>query len=103
LPLGGFIDSTPAVLDVPSLYPPPDADYLAFAASHKQRRELIFIGGNDGMMHAIDGRTGVEAWAFVPYNLLPKLRSLREGQAVGTFQFFADGSPKLADVKATDG
>ena len=99
LPLGGFIDSTPAFLDAPSLDPPPDAEYPAFIEACKDRRTLIFVGGNDGMMHAIDGRTGVEVWAFIPFNLLPKLRALREGQPVDQFRFFADGSAKLADVK----
>ncbi|MGE5360207.1 MAG: pilus assembly protein [Bacteroidales bacterium] len=103
LPLGGFVDSTPAVLDVPSLSSPADVDYVKFAAANEQRRTLVFVGGNDGMMHAFDGRTGVEVWAFVPFNLLPKLRTLREGQAAGKFQFFADGSPKLADVKTLNG
>ena len=40
------------------------------------RRTLLFVGANDGMLHAIDGRTGVEVWAFIPFNLLPKLRAL---------------------------
>ena len=119
LPLGGFIDSTPAFLDAPSLDPPPDAEYPAFVELCKNRRTLIFIGGNDGMMHAIDGRTGVEVWAFIPFNLLPKLRALRSGEPVGAFdpsnnpvtykdgvtriaegfRYFVDGSAKLADVK----
>ena len=37
---------------------------------------VIWVGGNDGMMHAIDARLGVEVWAFVPFNLLPKLKAL---------------------------
>jgi len=99
LPLGAFIDGTPAFLDAPSLDPPPDSEYPAFVEKNKDRRTLIFIGGNDGMLHAIDGRTGVEVWAFIPANLLPKLRALREGQPVDHFRFFVDGSPKIADVK----
>ncbi len=102
-PLGAFIDGTPAFLDAPSLDPPPDAAYPAFVDANKDRRTLIFIGANDGMLHAIDARTGVEVWAFIPANLLPKLRALREGQAVEQFRFFVDGSPKIADVKVGGG
>ena len=98
-PLGAIIDSTPAMLDPPSLDPPPDPDYPAFATDHVNRRSLIFVGANDGMLHAFDARTGVEVWAYVPFNLLPKLRALREGQAVGTFRYFVDSSAKVADVK----
>jgi len=104
-PIGAIIGSTPAVMDVPSLDPPPDDDYgradapTSFAGTHKDRRAMIFVGANDGMIHAIDARTGYEVWAFIPYNLLPKLRTFRDGQAVDQFDYFVDSSPKIAEVK----
>jgi hypothetical protein len=98
-PLGAVVDSTPAIMDAPSLDPPPDSDYPAFSDANEGRRSLVWVGTNDGMLHAIDGRTGVEVWAFIPFNLLPKLKVLREGQSVGSFNFFVDGSPKVSDVK----
>ena len=104
-PLGAIIGSTPALMDVPSLDPPPDTDYGrsdgtgTFAGNYKNRRALIFVGANDGMIHAIDARTGYEVWAFIPYNLLPKLRALSDGQPVEQFDYFVDSSPKLAEVK----
>jgi hypothetical protein len=98
-PLGAFIGSTPAIMDAPSLDPPPDADYPGFADANSDRRSIIWAGANDGMMHAIDGRFGQEVWAFIPFNLLPKLKELRNGQPVGDFRYFMDGSPKIADVK----
>ena len=104
-PLGAIIGSTPAVMDVPSLDPPPDDDYgradapTTFAGIHKDRRALIFVGANDGMIHAFDARTGYEMWAFIPYNLLPKLKTFRDGQAVDQFDYFVDSSPKIAEVK----
>lgn len=97
-PLGAIVDSTPAVVDPPSL-PPPDADYSNFAAARADRRSLVFYGGNDGMLHAIDGRLGVEVWAFIPFNLLPKLSTLMDGQPVDNFSYFVDSSPKVSDVK----
>ena len=51
------------------------------------------------MLHAIDARLGVEVWAFIPFNLLPKLHTLLDGQPVGKFDYLMDGSPKIADVK----
>ena len=104
-PLGAVIGSTPALMDAPSLDPPPDVDYGfpdsvgSFAGLHKDRRPLIFVGTNDGMIHAIDARTGYEVWAFIPYNLLPKLRTLLDGQPVEQFDYFVDSSPKIAEVK----
>ncbi len=103
--LGAVIGSTPALMDAPSLDPPPDDDYGrsdatgTFASSHKDRRSIIFFGANDGMIHAVDARTGFEVWAFIPYNLLPKLRTLLDGQPVEQFDYFVDSSPKIAEVK----
>ena len=51
------------------------------------------------MLHALDARTGVEVWAFIPFNLLPKLRALRYGQSLDAFKYFVDSSPKISDVK----
>jgi hypothetical protein len=98
-PLGAIVDSTPAIMDPPSLDPPPDADYPEFVDENKDRRSMIWVGANDGMLHGIDSRLGKEVWAFIPFNLLPKLSTLRSGQPVGDFRFFVDGSPKVADVK----
>jgi hypothetical protein len=104
-PLGAIIGSTPALMDVPSLDPPPDDDYgradaaTSFAGRYKDRRAMIFFGANDGMIHAVDARTGYEVWAFIPYNLLPKLRTLLDGQPVEQFDYFVDSSPKIAEVK----
>jgi hypothetical protein len=104
-PLGAVIGSTPALQDVPSLDPPPDDAYgraedpTSFAGTYKDRRATMFVGANDGMIHAIDARTGYEVWAFIPYNLLPKLRTLADGQPVEQFDYFVDSSPKLAEVK----
>jgi len=104
-PLGAVIGSTPAIMDVPSLDPPPDDDYGysdaagTFANTYKDRRAMIFFGANDGMIHAVDARTGYEVWAFIPYNLLPKLRTLKDGQPIEQFDYFVDSSPKLAEIK----
>ena len=103
--IGAVIGSTPALMDPPSLDPPPDTDYGfpaslgTFAGTHKDRRAMIFFGANDGMIHAVDARTGYEVWAFIPYNLLPKLRALLDGQGVENFEYFVDSSPKIAEVK----
>src|SRR5439155_10557502 len=99
LPLGPIVDSTPAVMNPPSLDPPPDDSYPAFAVKNKGRRSLIWVGTNWGILEGIDARLGVEVWGFIPLNLLPKLKILRAGQAPGWFQYYVDGSPKISDVR----
>jgi hypothetical protein len=98
-PLGPIVGSTPAIMDPPSLDPPPDAEYPGFKAENERRRSIIWVGANDGMFHAIDARLGKEVWAFIPFNLLPKLKTLLHGQPAGSFRYFVDSSPKVADVK----
>ncbi len=105
LPIGAIVGSTPAIMDAPSLDPPPDDQYgragtaNTFAGTYEDRRSIIFVGANDGMIHAIDARTGYEVWAFIPYNLLPKLKTLLDGQPIEQFDYFVDSSPKIAEVK----
>lgn len=98
-PLGAIVSSTPAIMDPPSLDPPPDSDYVTFASDNKDRRSIVWVGANDGILHGIDARLGIEVWGFIPFNLLPKLRTLRDGEPVPSFTYLADGSPKIADVK----
>ncbi len=100
-PLGAVVDSTPAVMDPPSLDPPPDESYPGFSSANANRRTIIWVGANDGMLHGIDARLGVEVWAYIPFNLLPKLKELPYGQSIGSFNYFADGSPKVADVRVS--
>ncbi len=75
------------------------------------RDELTLVGGNDGMLHAFhsgtstgvadkftgqmkhDEGTGKEVWAFIPPDLLPKLRA-----NIGKHAYFVDGSPMVRDV-----
>ena len=99
LSIGAVIDSTPAIMNPPSLDPPPDDAYPGFAVANKNRRTIVWAGSNRGIMEAIDARTGLELWGFIPMNLLPKLRTLRDGQSIGNFDFFMDGSPKVSDVR----
>jgi type IV pilus assembly protein PilY1 len=54
-------------------------------------RTVIYAGANDGMLHAFDDATGEELWAFVPPNLLPRLKDLN-GEVI---EFFVDGTPKI--------
>jgi len=96
-PLGAVTTSTPALLTPPAL-PGGDNGSRAFVEAHRERRALLFVGLDDGMMHAFDGRTGLEVWAVIPFNLLPRLRFLLDGQPLDAFQHYVGGSPRLADV-----
>lgn len=44
--------------------------YADFADSFRRRRELVYVGANDGMLHAFDAGTGSEVFAYVPNKLI---------------------------------
>ncbi|MBV5326178.1 MAG: hypothetical protein JZU65_00865, partial [Chlorobium sp.] len=56
--LGDVIYSSPTLVGKPSegyhlLYR--DTTYGEFAAKHQNRRQVVYVGGNDGMLHAFNG------------------------------------------------
>jgi type IV pilus assembly protein PilY1 len=85
--------------------------YDKYVDEAADRDEVTLVGGNDGMLHAFhsgtstgdvdkftgqlkhDGGTGKELWAFIPPDLLPKLRP-----NIGKHAYFVDGSPMVRDV-----
>ncbi len=54
-------------------------------------KTVIFVGGNDGMLHAFRDFDGEELWSFVPPNLLKDLQQLPKA----THTYFVDGSSAL--------
>ena len=71
--LGGIADSRPLVVP------------------YKNSQSVIFVGANDGMLHAFDDATGEELWGFIPYELLGRLKDLPRANSP---QYYVDGSPK---------
>ncbi|RFP19035.1 MULTISPECIES: pilus assembly protein [unclassified Duganella] len=106
--LGDIASSKPAfVRDPRNDYPDPDyatfKDTYGNPSSAKYRSGTVFTAANDGMLHAFDSATGGELWAYVPRITMKKLYALA-GTTYGTnHQFTTDGSPEVADVKASVG
>lgn len=62
-------------------------------------RSVIYVGANDGMMHAFEDSDGEELWGFVPPDLLGTLKDLTAGS---THPYYVDSSPK-AYINDADG
>ncbi|MFN0041576.1 MAG: pilus assembly protein, partial [Burkholderiales bacterium] len=62
------------------------------------RASTVFIAANDGMLHALNGDTGDERWAYVPNILIPKLYKLADRDYANRHQFYTDGSPTVRDI-----
>jgi len=68
-------------------------------AQHSGRRETIYVGANDGMLHAFDAITGNELWAFIPPSLHAKLSTMISTKANSTNSIYGvDGSSSVKDV-----
>ncbi len=73
--MGDSTYSTPAIIGAPDSHYPDDT-YNAFVNIHEDREKVIYIGANDGMLHCLDAHTGDELWAFIPYDLFPRLMNI---------------------------
>lgn len=52
-------------------------------------KSMIFVGSNDGMLHAFNDCDGSEAWSFLPPELLPNLQYIH----AGSHTYYVDSSP----------
>jgi type IV pilus assembly protein PilY1 len=76
--LGDILHSKPLIID--------------YASNPTNPQRVIYVGTNDGMLHAFDDTNGSEKWAFIPPDLLPTLKNIVEGSG---HQYYVDGSPQV--------
>ncbi|KQQ36075.1 hypothetical protein ASF61_07680 [Duganella sp. Leaf126] len=106
--LGDIASSKPAYVRAP-LAAYPDSSYDSFKDARTDpgnplyRRGAVFVAANDGMLHAFDGPSGNELWAYVPRITMKKLPGLASSTYGTNHQYTTDGSPEVADVKVTIG
>jgi type IV pilus assembly protein PilY1 len=109
--IGDIINSSPVVVEGAQYLQylaesiEPDSDYAAFASSVAARKSLVFVGANDGMLHAFNADTGAEEFAFVPSAVIPNLNKLTSpdyNEEGGEHHFFVDGTPVVRDVYIND-
>jgi len=126
--LGDIVHSAALVVGAPSQnFDSPlsanDNSYAAFKTRYTNRRQVLYVGANDGMLHAFNGGffgaasdgspgyytasnlgagpevkhpLGGELWAYVPYNLLPHLQDIAD--PAYSHEYFVDGTPQQFDV-----
>jgi type IV pilus assembly protein PilY1 len=73
-------------------------DYVIDYEHPENNVRVIYVGTNDGMLHAFDDSDGSEKWAFIPPDLLPKLKDIVEESG---HQYYVDSSPQ-AYIKDVD-
>ncbi|MCB1182627.1 PQQ-binding-like beta-propeller repeat protein [bacterium] len=94
--LGDIIHSTPVVVGPPSGFQPTEA-YQNFRTANENRRKLVYVGANDGMLHAFDAESGDEAWAFVPEFALPTFEVMADSGYC--HRYSCDQTVSVQDIK----
>ena len=115
--LGPVVNSTPWVQQRPAANWGDVAGYGDFYQTHRGRASLLWVGGNDGMLHAFNAESGQEVMAYVPGALANRLAEIplqrqvqtrlngqsfvlgAEVRPSGSVWPYVDGSPFTADVK----
>jgi type IV pilus assembly protein PilY1 len=120
--LGDIVHSTPVSISKPPdnfhmIYA--DESYQFFYSAFKNRETVVYVGANDGMLHAFtswkydtathqyskpegvnagtDEEIGDELWAYIPQSLLRHLKWLPNPDC--THVFYVDLKPKVFDAK----
>lgn len=98
------------------------ASYNAFHIQYGDRRTVVYVGANDGMLHAFNGgfydkankaylpgktattqyALGTELWAYLPYNLQPHMKYLADpgyGTNDGDHLYMVDFEPRVFDAR----
>ncbi|MCJ8501932.1 pilus assembly protein [Desulfatitalea alkaliphila] len=58
----------------------------------------LFVGANDGMLHAFDIRTGHERFAYVPHQVFGHLKALAAPDYADDHRFYVDGPLSVGEV-----
>lgn len=103
--LGDIINSNPVVIGAPNAKypliwagtaPENSVSYSTFRQNNLGRQPVIYVGANDGMLHAFDANTGEELLAYVPSAIFSKLNQLTDPNY--SHRYYVDGSPTVIDA-----
>ena len=73
--------------------------YESFKSQQGSRKKIVLVGSNGGMLHAFDDASGEELWAFIPPNILPRLREIISSQDYETNSISGvDDTPVVKDI-----
>ena len=99
--LGDIVSSDPLYIGAPSSNNQ-SASYVAFAQTYATRPPMIYVGANDGMLHAFSATTGNEMFAYIPTGVFANLIELVNPYYNAVHQFYVNGSPQASDVQFSD-
>lgn len=100
--LGDVVDATPVYVGPPNRFYPDDGTYpdgkaySDFKTAKKDRSGVVYVGANDGMLHAFAADDGEELFAYVPSAVYDHLSELTD--PAYSHRFYVDGTPTEGDA-----
>lgn len=94
--LGDIINSAPVYVGAPSSSRV-GTDYNTFYNTNKSRTPAVYVGANDGMLHAFDASTGDELFAYVPNALFGSLNVLTS--QTYNHRAYVDATPTISEAQ----
>jgi len=106
--LGDIVHSAPIYVGVPNA-PYPDSmetdTYSSFKTAQASRTGTIFVGSNDGMLHAFNATNGSERYAYIPNMLFSTAATAGLHYLANPaydHKYYADLTPTVTDVFVND-
>lgn len=92
--MGDIVNSTPLLVGGPS------SSLLGakYDKSMRDRKPVVYVGANDGMLHAFDAGDGAELFAYVPRSIYQRLGAYTSPDYI--HRPFVDGSPAASEFQS---
>ncbi len=74
-------------------------DIVNSSPVYQKSTKTVYVGANDGMLHAFSTETGIERFAYIPSPMLATVKQLSE--STYTHKFFVDGDMEVVDKADT--
>ncbi len=74
--------------------------HATYRAGNASREPVVYVGTNDGMLHAIDGTNGKELWAYVPGSIYSKLPGVTSNSF--SHEYLLDATAMVGDTQTGD-
>ncbi|MGB1310403.1 MAG: pilus assembly protein [Leucothrix sp.] len=78
--------------------------YATYLTAKRNTKDTLFVGANDGMLHALDAENGDELFAYIPNHVFPKLATISnpkygcDDDDCLPHQYLVDGKSTVADA-----
>ncbi len=93
--MGDALESAPVYVGQPN-FDYLEASYAGFKTT--SRSSTVYIGTNDGMLHAFNAVDGTERWAYVPSMVIPNLWKLADRNYSTMHTNYVNGTTTVSDV-----